>query len=195
MSASSAAPSQQEIEAIVALDSQPALRNLRITGCYHDLSRAIARVIGAANANWCTFASWASKTAGRFVRGELIAIFRDALQSDRLVANKLDRINHLIRRINASSRLDQLIIFEALKAPITQVSRYITDGNLAVFAELGPMFWVMCAHLEHETNYDAGLLARLLDEFELKPGPPEDGGQSLLRSAVGHFYGQVYERS
>ena len=87
------APSRQEVEAIIALNGQPALRNLRITQCYHDLSQSIASLIGDVNVNWCTFATWASKTAGRFVRGELVAIFRDALQSDSRLAEKLDRIN------------------------------------------------------------------------------------------------------
>ena len=116
MLAATPAPSRQEVGAIIGLDAEPALRNLRITQCYHDLSQSMASVIGDWNVNWCTFASWASKTAGRFVRGELVGIFRDALQSDRRLAEKLDRINRLIRRVDASSRLSQLLIFEALKA-------------------------------------------------------------------------------
>jgi hypothetical protein len=66
---------------IVALESQPVLRNLLITQCYHDLSCEIARVLGATNANWCTYATWASKTAGRFIRNdEVPALFRKLLQ-------------------------------------------------------------------------------------------------------------------
>jgi hypothetical protein len=125
------------IEAVIALDAQPALRNLRITQVYHDSSRALATVLGDANLNWCTFAVWASKTAGRFVRGEPVAMLRDAVQSDRRLAQKLDRINALIRRIDGGTPLGQLIIIEALKAPVRNASRYITSGNLAVFAELG----------------------------------------------------------
>jgi hypothetical protein len=188
MSAVFPPPSLQEVEAIIALDAQPALRNLRITQCYHDLSRSIAAVAGDASVNWCTFAVWASKTAGRFVRGELVAIFRDAVQSDRQVAEKLDRLNALIRRIDGNTRLGQLILVEALKAPVLEVSRYITAGNLAVFAELGPLFSHLCARLSRDGNADAGTLSRLLDELELRPGAPQEGGQSLLRSAVGHFY-------
>ena len=76
-------PSRQEIESIIGLDGEPVIRNLRITQCYHDLSQAVASVIAETNVNWCTFATWASKTAGRFIRGELVAMFRDALQRDR----------------------------------------------------------------------------------------------------------------
>jgi hypothetical protein len=170
------------------LDGQPALRNLRITQCYHDLSQAIASLIGDANVNWCTFASWASKTAGRFVRGELVATFRDALQNDPRLAEKLDRINRVVRLVESSAELNQLAIFEVLKAPVQEVSRYITAGNLAVFAELGPLFSVMSTRFAHDATYDNNSLARMLDELDLKAGSPEEGGQSLLRSAVGHFY-------
>ena len=182
------APSRQEVEAIIALNGQPALRNLRITQCYHDLSQSIASLIGDVNANWCTFASWASKTAGRFVRGELVAIFRDALQSDPRLAEQLDRINKVLRLIESSAGLDQLALFEVLKAPVLEVSRYITAGNLAVFAELGRLFSVMGARFSQDSTYDSNTFARLPDELDLKTGLPEEGGQSLLRGAVGHFY-------
>ena len=188
MLAATPAPSRQEVGAIIGLHAEPALRNLRITQCYHDLSQSMASVIGDSNVNWCTFASWASKTAGRFVRGELVGIFRDALQSDRRLAEKLERINRLIRHVDASSRLSQLFIFEALKAPVVEVSRYITAGNLAVFAELGPLFSLLCTRFGADAGYDAGSLARLFDELDLKTGAPEEGGQSLLRSALSHFY-------
>ena len=180
--------SMQDVEAVIALDAQPVLRNLRITQCYHDLSRALAAVVGDANVNWCTFAAWASKTAGRFVRGELVAIFRDALQSDRQLADKLDHLNVMIRHINAGAPLGPPVIIEALKAPVLEVSGHITAGNLAVFAELGPLFAVLRERLSRDASADAGSLARLLDELNLRPGAAEEGGQSLLRSAVGHFY-------
>ena len=181
-------PSRLEVDRIIALDAQPALRNLRITQCYCDLSRGFASLIGDANVNWCTFATWASKTAGRFVRGEVLAIFRDALQSDPRLAEKLDRINSVVRFIESSAGLNQLAIFEVLKAPVLEVSRYITAGNLAVFAELGPLFSVLSRHFAENGTYDSSSLARLLDELDLKTGAPEEGGQSLLRTAVGHFY-------
>ena len=148
MAAATPPPSRQEVAAIIRLEAEPALRNLRITQGYHDLSRSIASVTGDSNVNWCTFASWASKTAGRFVRGELVGIFRDALQSDRGLAEKLERINRLIRGVDDSLRLSQLFIFEALKAPVLEVSRFITAGNLGVFAELGPLFSLLCTRFE-----------------------------------------------
>ncbi len=187
-------PSRQEIEAIIALDAQPVIRNLKITQCYHDLSVAIAFVVGAENLNWCTFASWASKTAGRFVRREPLAMFRDALQSEPFLAEKLGCINTALRRFDGVTGLSPQAIAAAIKEPVEAVSRHIAAGNLAVFAELGPRFALMRSRFDHATTCEASLLARLLDELELKTGPSEKGGQDLLRSAVNYFYHAKFER-
>jgi hypothetical protein len=187
------APSQQEIASIIALDGEPVIRNLKITQCYHDLSRAIAWVLGEGNVNWCTFATWASKTAGRFIRGELLAVFRDALQSDRRLAAKLDRINELLRRVDAAVGFGRLAVMQAIEAPVAEVSRHITAGNLAVFTELGPLFTLLYARFCEDAAYDAGAIARLVDELDLKSGPPEGGGQSLLREAVKNYYRAKFE--
>jgi hypothetical protein len=193
MNTSILTPSADEIASIIRIDGDPVIRNLKITQCYHDLSRAITSVIGGENVNWCTFATWASKTAGRFIRGELLAIFRDALQSDRRLAAKLDRINELLRRVDATVGFGRLAVIEAIHAPVAEVSQHITVGNLAVFAELGPLFSVLCARFGEDAAYDGGTIARVVDELELKSGPPEQGGQSLLRDAVGGYYQAKFE--
>jgi hypothetical protein len=42
-----APPSKQELDAIIALDGEPVIRNLKITQCYYDLSQAITgRIAG-----------------------------------------------------------------------------------------------------------------------------------------------------
>lgn len=61
-------PSQETIAGIISVSGNPNLRNLKITLCYSELSCAIAAVVGSENVNWCNFATWASKTAGRFIR-------------------------------------------------------------------------------------------------------------------------------
>ena len=47
--------------------SEAALRNLLITQCYHDLSHELASAVDHGSANWSTFATWASKTAGQSI--------------------------------------------------------------------------------------------------------------------------------
>lgn len=187
-------PSRQEIDAIIALDAAPALRNLRITQSYHELSRSIGIAIGAENANWCTFATWASKTAGRFVRGEVLAILRDALQDDARLAAKLERANRLLRRLHVSARLDGTVMIEALKAPVAEVSRHITAGNLAVFAELAPVFSLMCARFGELRNYDATVVGEMINQLQLTPGSTDQGGQTLLCNAVRRFYQARFTR-
>ena len=54
------------VDWVIHLDEEPVRRNLLITQGYHDLSRALAGSLGYENRNWCTFATWASGTAGRF---------------------------------------------------------------------------------------------------------------------------------
>jgi hypothetical protein len=61
-------PSSGEVKAIAAIDG-PVGRNLRITECYARLSAAMRAQIGE-GANWCTFATWASRQAGCTIRGE-----------------------------------------------------------------------------------------------------------------------------
>ncbi|MCB9155259.1 MAG: hypothetical protein H6649_14545, partial [Caldilineae bacterium] len=61
-------PTIADVQRIAALDD-PVVRNLQITQCYHDLSRAMARLTGP-GANWCTVATWASNQAGRSIRKE-----------------------------------------------------------------------------------------------------------------------------
>src|SRR5687768_15218168 len=174
MTSSSGLPSRLEVDRIIALDAQPALRNLRITQCYHDLSQSFATLFGAVNVNWCTFASWASKTAGRFVRGELMAIFRDALQSDPRLAAKLDRINKVLRLIESSAELDQLVLFEVLNAPVLEVSRYITAGNLAVFGRLGRCFSFLGTGFAQNTLSDVNSLARFFTDLDPKTDFPKE---------------------
>ncbi|MBV8994283.1 MAG: hypothetical protein JO287_11445 [Pseudonocardiales bacterium] len=61
-------PSVTDVERISAL-TDPVMRNLRITQCYHELSLALAARTGG-SANWCTFAVWASKQVGQTIRKE-----------------------------------------------------------------------------------------------------------------------------
>jgi hypothetical protein len=52
-------PDVAEVRRIVAI-RDPVLRNLEITHCYWRLAGAVARRTGA-GANWCAFATWASR--------------------------------------------------------------------------------------------------------------------------------------
>jgi hypothetical protein len=64
-------PSLAEIDA-TCRRVEPVTRNLGITQAYHELSAGLAARTGPA-ANWCTFATWASKQAGQTIRGQDLA--------------------------------------------------------------------------------------------------------------------------
>src|SRR6476620_9412702 len=61
-------PTVDEVKQIASMPD-PVVRNLRITECYFRLASAMTKRTGQC-ANWCTFATWASKQAGQTIRGE-----------------------------------------------------------------------------------------------------------------------------
>ena len=58
-----------EIDRITRIGDAP-LRNVLITQTYCDLSHGLSLVTSPSNANWSSFATWASKTAGQTIRNE-----------------------------------------------------------------------------------------------------------------------------
>ena len=68
MAETTTVPSVEEVRRIAAIEN-PVLRNLEITACYSRIAAAFA-ARGGDGANWCAYATWASKQAGRSIRGE-----------------------------------------------------------------------------------------------------------------------------
>jgi hypothetical protein len=143
----------REVERIVAI-ADPAIRNLEITHCYAQLAAA------AGGTNWCTFATWASRQAGRTIRGEdLLDRLQRELGRD---AELLHPIRSLVRWLLRRGWLNRLHTpFDALRLASDAVAR----GNLKVFAEIGLVF------------------ARWLDDG-VTPGEPP-----LLRQAFARYRG------
>ena len=168
----SSAPSVDDVERIVAI-ANPVIRNLEITYCYSRLAEACASRTGK-GANWCTYATWASRQAGRTIRGE------DLLEQLALRLGELRWVLHpfrslgrwLLRRglFQPETRLGRLTAeihtpFDAFERASDAVAR----GNLKVFEEIGLQF------------------ARYLQGDE-----PE--GDPLLRQAFAHYDRAFSER-
>jgi hypothetical protein len=181
-----------QVPRIVSLETQPVLRNLLITQCYHDLSSEIGRVLGTSNANWCTFATWASKTAGRFIRNEEVPdVFRKLLEDSHGFQAGATRILHGLRSLHpAMALIPEHGLLGLADKIMHDVSNQIIAGNLKVFAELAPVF-SRFIHLFDGDRFDAKGADQLLGS--LRVGPSGKDGQSLLREAMEHFIAAARE--
>lgn len=172
------APTVAEVEAIAAIED-PCVRNLRITECYARLSAAARARVGE-GANWCSFATWASRQAGCTIRGEDLGDKLAELVKGRWEARRplLGLWRMLLRRglFNPNTRLGRMVrwIHSPLDA-FGRASAAVAAGNLKVFAEIGREF---ARYLE----------GRGVEEMleGLRPGPPPEG-QDWLRRAFRHY--------
>jgi hypothetical protein len=180
-------PSLAEIDAIGACP-HPVLRNLRITQAYYELSTATARMIGAA-ANWCTFATWASKQAGQSIRGDDLGrkVEETFARSD-AVRLAVGRIRDLRRA--AGRAVDDHASLMAIReacAPLLTVGRVsdaVARGNKKVFDEIGREFARFLGVMAKP-----GADSPAVEEFcaSLRPGDPPVG-QRLLADAFRDYY-------
>jgi hypothetical protein len=174
-----------QVSRIVGLEREPILRNLLITQCYHDLSSELSRVLGANNANWCTFATWASKTAGRFIRNdEVPVLFRRLLEDSNKFRNSNQRLNRGLFSLHPETTLGELDLIGLADRIVDDVSGQITAGNLKVFSELAPVFAHFIRLFDGGKLDEHGAQALLAS---LRVGPSSRGGQSMLREAMEAF--------
>jgi len=177
-------PSLAEVERIGALD-EPVLRNLQITQAYHELSVALARRTGS-SANWCTFATWASRQAGQTIRKEDLKLaFQDLLAAS---PESRDAAAQLVPRRSGV----ELQLWQALTpvAAFERASQAVARGNKKVFDEIGREFSRFLASCAADSSYDASNIARFCDG--LRPGEPPDG-QRYLRQAFARYYEAFFE--
>jgi hypothetical protein len=175
-------PSLADIEAIGAWP-QPVLRNLRITQAYHELSTAVVQVIGS-GANWCTFATWASRQAGQSIRGDdLGRKIEEAFRGSEVVRHAVEHIRDLRRALgraaDASVVLSEIREVSAPLLTVTRVAEAVARGNKKVFDEIAREFARFLAVAGPDGSDDAAL-----DAFRagLRPGDPPEG-QRLLAAA------------
>ncbi len=120
----------------------PVLRNLWITQTYAHLAERLLDLLQT-DQTWCTFAIWASDTAGVSIRSEelphVVTRLLDGAQHhvDAIVEHAGDH-DPLVRRPEASLHHGHI---EALvRRALGQVSERIAHGNALVYAELAPLF-------------------------------------------------------
>lgn len=179
-------PSQEDVRAIAALQ-EPVLRNLQITQCYYELSQAMTMRTDAC-ANWCTFATWASKQAGQTIRKE------DLLRAwEHLLTPATDRALNDVATETQQEEADVRQRLWAVLNPaniMNHASDAVARGNQKVFAEIGLEFTRFLALCVQDVSYQENNLALFCKE--LKGGDPPDG-QGYLQQAFTRYYQSFFE--
>jgi hypothetical protein len=184
------APLVDDVDRIASL-SDSVLRNLQITQCYYEISQSVAQLTGY-SANWCTFATWASKQAGQTIRMEdLIRAFEESFYLSPEVAALLEELAGNLRSVGArlKTRISKKAILEALnpEAAFVRASNAVGRGNKKVFEEIGREFARFLAVFHGDNKFDGEKMARFC--AALRPGEPPDG-QRLLAEAF-KAYGEA----
>jgi hypothetical protein len=179
-------PTLADIERISNLNDA-VIRNLQITQCYHELSLALAGRI-APGANWCTFATWASKQAGQTIRKEDLERLLERRLRTSAEMHQASQTFAASKEATAvgSGQLGELVLkASALSRSLNLASDAVGRGNLKVFAEIGHEFARFCATCldDKEPNQ------KKIDAFcqELRDGDPP-AGQRYLQRAFRHYY-------
>jgi len=166
------------------------MRNLQITECYADLAAAM-RVRTGDWADWCTFATWASRQAGTTIRGEdLLTALRRHLRARWIVAPLASAKRALLRKgiFRPDTRLGRVVAeihtpFDAFERSSAEVAL----GNQRVFAEIGIEFTRFLAEVPEAADENA--VEYVAFAATLRPGPPPDG-QDWLRKAFACYVRQ-----
>ena len=188
-----APPDVDEVRRVVAI-ANPVVRNLEITYCYSRLAEAIAARTGA-GANWCTYATWASRQAGGTIRGEdLVEGLGPRLGKGRELLHPVRSLwRWLLRRglLDPDSRLGRLTAelhtpFDAFELASDAAAR----GNRKVFEEIGFEFARYLQDVPADAPPDSPQIRRFIDG--LRPGEPPEG-QHFLRRAFARYEQQRFE--
>ena len=176
-------PTLDEIDRIIRL-GDPILRNLQITQCYYEISRSVAGLTGY-SANWCTFATWASKQAGQTIRQEdLIRAFEERFYLSDEISAAVEAIASTLRRIGARLRdeVARKALLRAINpgAAFARASDAVARGNKKVFEEIGREFARFLQFFGEQSGFDPEKTARFC--AGLRPGEPPEG-QRLLSQA------------
>jgi hypothetical protein len=172
----------------------PVARNVMITRCYHELSAAMTTRTGR-SANWCTFATWASKQAGQTIRQEDFAAWlQDQFKLCLLPLPALTELLSILQALGSSHQMPGVIdaIWQLLDpvAAARRASEAVARGNQKVFAEIGYEFARFYDHCLADPSYDEESISHFC--AALRPGDPPEG-QAHLARAFSAYYGALFE--
>lgn len=185
-------PSDHQINTIV-LSNNLINRNLQITQAYSELSNAMASRTGA-TANWCTFATWASKQAGVTIRGEdLRRKLLDKLSTDPEIKTILNLLLLYAKKSGtgtANSNIHIIALQEMIATAQQNAGNAVSKGNIKVFEEIGKEFARFIATCLNDEKYDESSISNF--RKDLRQGQPPSG-QDYLAKAFTYYYRAIFE--
>jgi hypothetical protein len=186
------APGQEEIDRIIRM-TDPVLRNLHITQTYHVLTSALTDLLGEEDVSWCAHATWASKTAGFFIRKEVVpGLLRDLLERADAMTRSMGMLQGQLLGMWAAPIGIQAVLTRSVQQIADEVARQIGRGNFLVFEELAPLYVAMIEQFSGSERYEQATLDRFLSR--LSRGPVSREGQDLLIRAFTHYYEAMFEQ-
>ncbi|NTX64880.1 hypothetical protein HUA74_29925 [Myxococcus sp. CA051A] len=179
-------PTQAEVEAIIEMED-PVLRNLHITQTYHVLEVALTDVFGEEDLSWCGFSTWASKTAGAFIRKDVLpGVMAQLLERADAVTRGFSELQDRLLGAWGASVGIQYVLARTVEDVLDEVARHTARGNLVVFQELGPLYTDLLANFTGMDSPEPSRVEAVVSR--LAPGPVGEGGQDLLIRAVRHYH-------
>lgn len=190
--ASLTVPTIADVERIATL-ADPVIRNLQITQCYHELS-AVHAGRCLPGANWCTFATWASRQAGQTIRHEDLARNLERLTgSGSLAERAARRLAAVARRFGSKLQDGEIlkVVWELVgpEAVLERTSAAAARGNQKVFEEIGREFARFFSDCLNDGAFDDAKIERFC--AALRDGEPPEG-QGYLRRAFSHYYRALF---
>jgi hypothetical protein len=179
----SRAPSTGDVARITAVPDD-VRRNLLITLCYHELALA-GRDLAGPGANWCAFATWASRQAGSTIRGEdLRNAVRTRLGTSSVFAERLRDLGEVLREMRIVRDVDSLrttfLAAVEADAAFQRAATAVAIGNRKVFEEIGHAFAAFLSASTDSRPHSGPEFEGFL--LTLREGEPPEG-QGLLRDA------------
>lgn len=172
-------PTIADVERITSIPD-PVVRNLNITQCYYELSKAMQELIGI-NPNWCTFAVWASKQAGQSIRRE------DITRTYEYYFRHSPEIKAILENISLVESLKNIPELKKITDSIVQIINIdtifetsaiaVANGNRKVFEEIGREFARFLSVFRSENDFTQAKINQFCSTF--KTGDPPNG-QRLL---------------
>jgi hypothetical protein len=185
-------PTVTDVDAIAAI-SDPVARNRQITLCYHQLSAAMAQRTGIC-ANWCTFATWASRQAGETIRKQDLRKSMERLLFDDPDIEELLRwVGWFAKQSGVQLPVDEVrrsVVGHFIAEAADKSSEAVGRGNNKVFAEIGREFARFAQACISDEQFNDDHLRDFISA--LRDGDPPEG-QRYLKQAFRRYYLSFFE--